>query len=82
MAPDELKNVRQEIDYTTGPISKRSYNLKSSKRIRRPQKSADTSLSLPPKGSEAAHPGIDTLTEEFYASASVPTPILDLEDSP
>ncbi len=71
MAP-ELKKLRQEIDYNWDEFKKIVGSEKFKTVFGDLQKSAETSLSRPPKGYDAAHPGIEYLKlKSFIASAPV-----------
>jgi uncharacterized protein (TIGR02453 family) len=70
MAP-ELKKVRQEIDYNWEEFKKILESEKFKTVLGDLQKSGETSLSRPPKGYHADHPGIEYLKlKSFIASAS------------
>ncbi len=71
MAP-ELKKLRQEIDYNWDDFKKVVEAEKFKTVFGDLQKSGETSLSRPPKGYDATHPGIEYLKlKSFIASASV-----------
>ncbi len=71
MAP-ELKKVRQEIDYNWEEFKKILESEEFKTVFGDLQKSGETSLSRPPKGYDATHPGIEYLKlKSFIASASV-----------
>jgi uncharacterized protein (TIGR02453 family) len=71
MAP-ELKKLRQEIDYNWDEFKKIIQSEKFKTVFGDLEKSGETSLTRPPKGYDAAHPGIEYLKlKSFIASASV-----------
>jgi uncharacterized protein (TIGR02453 family) len=71
MAP-ELKKLRQEIDYNWDDFKKIVGSEQFKTVFGDLEKSGETSLSRPPKGYDAAHPGIEYLKlKSIIASASV-----------
>jgi uncharacterized protein (TIGR02453 family) len=80
MAP-ELKKLRQEIDYNWEEFKKIVQSKKFKTIFGDLQKNGETSLSRPPKGYDAAHPGIEYLKlKSFIASASVSDTDIASED--
>ena len=74
--PEDLKKVRQEIDYNFDEFKKIIENIKFLSAYKELHKGEDTSLSRPPKGYEENNPAINYIKLKSFIAM---TPVADAE---